>query len=104
MSEEHPTPVDEGTPTNDGGTATADAPGADGANTREFARYVNYLALAALVVLALVAGIRFYGAVSRTIDQWVIREYRSLIHAAFNLAVLLVAGAGVSLQLRRVRE
>jgi len=102
MSEEHPAPVDEEEPTNDGGTATADAPGTDGANTREFARYVNYLALAALVVLALVAGIQLYGAVSRTIDQWVVGEYRSLFHAAFNLAVLLVAGAGVSLQLRRV--
>ncbi|SHG57828.1 hypothetical protein [Halobaculum gomorrense] len=66
------------------------------------ARYVNYLVLVALVVLALVAGIQFYGAVSRTINQWVVYEYRSLVHGAFNLAVLLIAGAGISWQVRRV--
>ncbi|GAA0192842.1 hypothetical protein [Halobaculum roseum] len=65
-------------------------------------RYVNYLVLVALVVLALVAGIQFYGAVSRTINQWVVAEYRSLFHGAFNLAVLLVAAAGISVQIRRV--
>ncbi|MXR41350.1 hypothetical protein GRX01_08360 [Halobaculum sp. WSA2] len=73
-----------------------------GGRSRDMVRYVNYLVLVALVVLALIAGIQFYGAVSRTINQWVTAEYRSLFHGAFNLAVLLVAAAGISWQVRRV--
>lgn len=75
---------------------------AEGSRSRDMVRYVNYLVLVALVVLALVSGIQFYGAVSRTINQWVAAEYRSLFHGAFNLAVLLIAAAGISLQVRRV--
>jgi len=80
----------------------ASAGEADGGRSRDMVRYVNYLVLVALVVLALVSGIQFYGAVSRTINQWVTAEYRSLFHGAFNLAVLLIAAAGISLQVRRV--
>jgi hypothetical protein len=79
-------------------------PAADafGGRSRDLVRYVNYLVLVALVLLALVAGIQLYGAVSRTINQWVVYEYRSLFHGAFNLAVLLIAAAGISWQIRRV--
>lgn len=90
--------------TNDASTTNANTGGSGRSVTLsgDFTRYVNYIALAALVVLALVAGIQFYGAVSRTINQWVVHEYRSLFHAAFNLAVLLIAGAGISWQIRRL--
>ncbi|WP_435063201.1 hypothetical protein [Halobaculum sp. EA56] len=110
MSEEHPsttedvsTATDEGAGTTGEAAAVPDAAGTDGRLAGDFTRYVNYVALAALVALALVAGIQFYGAVSRTINQWIVREYRSLFHAAFNLAVLLVAAAGISWQVRRLR-
>ncbi|QZX99983.1 hypothetical protein [Halobaculum rubrum] len=83
-----------------GGDAPANDP--DGGRSRDVVRYVNYLVLVALVVLALVSGIQFYGAVSRTINQWVTAEYRSLFHGAFNLAVLLIAAAAISRQVRRV--
>ncbi|WP_348611740.1 hypothetical protein [Halobaculum rarum] len=84
------------------GTGDALASDADSGRSRDMVRYVNYLVLVALVVLALIAGIQFYGAVSRTINQWVTAEYRSLFHGAFNLAVLLIAAAGISRQVRRV--
>lgn len=86
------------------GDRARDAPADDAhdGRSRDVVRYVNYLVLVALVVLALVAGIQFYGAVSRTINQWVTAEYRSLFHGAFNLAVLLIAAAGISWQVRRV--
>ena len=79
-----------------------DAPDADRESTpRDLRRYLNYAVLAGLVLLALVAGLRFYLAAGATIDRWVAEEYRSLFHAAFNLAVLLLAALGVSAQLRR---
>ena len=81
-----------------------DAPDADRESTsRDVRRYLNYAVLAGLVLLALVAGLRFYLAAGATIDRWVADEYRSLFHAAFNLAVLLLAALGVSVQLRRLR-
>ncbi|WP_313691292.1 hypothetical protein [Halorarum halobium] len=70
---------------------------------RDLRYLLNRLALAGLVLLALVAGLRFYLAASTTIDRWVVREYRSLFHAVFNLALLLLAGYGISVQVRRLR-
>ncbi|WP_435144524.1 hypothetical protein [Halobaculum sp. P14] len=81
----------------------ADADGARGTARSNVRRYLNYALLSALVLLALVAGLRFYGAASSTINQWVAAEYRSLFHAAFNLALLFVAAAGISLQVKRLR-
>ncbi|MFC6787755.1 hypothetical protein ACFQFH_18425 [Halobaculum halobium] len=89
-------------PTASGAAAEQAGGAADGRRSRDIVRYVNYLVLIGLVLLALVAGIQFYGAVSRTINQWVTAEYRSLFHGAFNLAVLLIAAAGISWQIRRV--
>ncbi|MFC7098262.1 hypothetical protein [Halobaculum marinum] len=95
MSEEHAS----GT-TTDGVSTTDDD--ATGVFSGDVARYVNYVVLAALVLLALVAGVQFYTGVSRTISQWVTYEYRSIVQAAFNLAVLLIAASGISLQIRRI--
>ena len=74
-----------------------------GPGDRDIATLLNRIALAALVLLALVAALQFYLAVSATIDRWVVREYRSLFRAAFNLALLLLAGYGISVQVRRLR-
>jgi len=97
-----PTSADAADSGSDARAGDAPAGDGDGGRSRDIVRYVNYLVLVALVVLALVAGIQFYGAVSRTINQWVTAEYRSLFHGAFNLAVLLIAAAGISRQVRRV--
>jgi uncharacterized membrane protein len=55
-----------------------------------------------LALLALLATVRFYFAVSTTIDRWVAREHRSLFQAAFNLVVLLVAAIGISWEVRKM--
>ena len=70
---------------------------------RDVRLLLERLALAGLLLLALVAGLRFYLAASTTIDRWIVREYRSLFHAAFNLALLLLAGYGISVLIGRLR-
>lgn len=66
-------------------------------------RYVRYLLVAGLSLLALIAMLRFYFAASETIDTWVSPGYRSLFQALFNLALLLLAGAGIGWQARKLR-
>lgn len=81
-------------------TASSTVDGSTGARLR---RLVDYLALAGLALLALVAGIQVYIAIDATIDRFVVREYRSLFRSVVNLALLLLAAGGVTLQLRRLR-
>ncbi|SEO27774.1 hypothetical protein SAMN04487948_101484 [Halogranum amylolyticum] len=83
----------------DGGDVVESAPSE---SSRDVRTYVNYAILAGLCLLALVAALQFYLSTSRAIDIWVTREYRSLFQAVFNLVVLLVVSAGISLQLRRL--
>lgn len=66
-------------------------------------RYVRYLLVAGLSLLALIAMLRFYFAASATIDTWISQEYRSLFQALFNLALVLLAGAGIGWQARKIR-
>lgn len=77
-----------------------DADGGD--RYARFKRYVDYAVLAGLLLLAFVAVVQFYFAASSAIGTWVTYEYRAPFRAAFNLVVLLLAGLGVSLQLRRL--
>ncbi len=77
-------------------------PGEEKAGVSNVRRYLNYALLGVLVLLALIAGLRFYLEASRAISQWVTPEYRSLFQAAFNLVVLLVAGIGISRQVKRL--
>ncbi len=65
-------------------------------------RYVRYLLVGGLALLALIALIRFYFAASTTIDTWISSDYRSLFQALFNLIILLLAGAGIAWQARKV--
>jgi len=67
-------------------------------------RKLNYALLLGLGLLALIAVIQFYLNISSVIDQWVTREYRSLFQATFNLVVLLVVGAAISRQVRRLAD
>jgi Ni/Fe-hydrogenase subunit HybB-like protein len=65
--------------------------------------YLQWGGIAALALLAAVAGVGVYTSVGAVIDVWVADRYRPLARAAFNAAVLCVALAGMFPLLRRVR-
>lgn len=64
---------------------------------------LDRVGLAALVLLALIAGWSFYSQSGRAIRTWLDPAYQPIALAVFNLAVLLVALAGVAHQLHRIR-
>jgi len=59
--------------------------------------------LAALVVLALIAGWSVYSQIGEVVRLWVAPAYQPLVLASVNFAVVLVALAGITHQLRRIR-
>jgi hypothetical protein len=65
---------------------------------------IDRLGLAALLLLALIAGWGFYAQAGRAIRTWLDPAYQPVALAAFNLVVLLVALAGVAHQLYRIRR
>lgn len=65
-------------------------------------QYLAWAALAVLSMLAVVALIQFYSSVGAAIDLWVASEYRPIMRAVFNLAVLLLAGGGISWLVREL--
>lgn len=67
-------------------------------------RSLMWIAVALLALLAIVATFRVYTSASAAISQFVAYEYRALFQAAFNLAVLLLAVAGITTLLRRLRN
>jgi len=69
---------------------------------RDAVTYLYWAALAMLGLLAAIALVQFYLSASRAVSVWVNREYRPVFQAMFNLVVLLGAGVGVSLVLRRL--
>ena len=69
---------------------------------RTVRRYLMWTAVALLAILAIVATFRIYTSVSTAIARFVTYEYRALFQAAFNLAVLLLAVAGIISLLRRL--
>lgn len=64
---------------------------------------LDRLALAALAVLALVAGWSFYGHAGTAIRTWLDPAYQPIALAGFNLIVLCIALVGVIHQLYRIR-
>ena len=64
---------------------------------------LDRVGLGALVVFALVAGWSVYDQTREAIRLWVDPAFQPAVLAAFNLAVLLVALAGISHQLVRIR-
>lgn len=64
---------------------------------------LDRVGLAALVLLALIAGWGFYSQTGAAIRTWLDTAYQPIALAAFNLAILLVALAGVAHQLSRIR-
>jgi|GEM_PF-2422418 len=96
------TTVTDGGSEPDAPTATDGDPTARSTAAR-LRRLVDYLALAGLALLALVAGIQVYTAIDATIDRFVVREYQSVFRGVVNFALLLLAAGGITLQLRRLR-
>ncbi|PSQ33475.1 hypothetical protein BRD09_00740 [Halobacteriales archaeon SW_10_68_16] len=64
--------------------------------------YLLWGAVVVLFVLAVVATAGLYSSVGRVIDIWIAPDFQPLFRAAFNLAVVLVCAAGLSVLLRRV--
>ena len=64
---------------------------------------LDRLGLAALTLLALIAGWGFYSQTGAAIRTWLDPAYQPIALAAFNLAILFVALAGVAHQLSRIR-
>lgn len=66
-------------------------------------RYLLWIGVAILALLAIVATFRVYTSASEAIGRFVAYEYRALFQAAFNLAVLLLAVAGITRLLRELQ-
>jgi len=93
--ENEPLPTDDGdaTPTTAGGLVDEDA-----------TRYLYWGAFATLLLLALLATVRFYLSASSAIRIWVAPDFVPVFQAAFNLAVVLGCGVGLSLLVRRMGD
>lgn len=78
------------------------APGNPRSGDRSLREYVQWSLLAILLLLTLIATIRLYFSASAAVDRFVTRQYRPLFQAAFNLVVLLAAGVGLSVLVRRL--
>lgn len=95
---------------------TTDSPTAPSAETRhssdsplesrtsDLRQYLLWGALGVCALLAVYSLIQFYGSVTAAIDLWVESQYRPIVHAAFNLVVLLCALAGVSFVVRELND
>ena len=99
------TPTDsDGTDADDGSAqGDPDSSGTDRLSASGLRGLLDRVGLAALSLLAVVAGWGFYSQSGNAIRTWFDPAYQPIALAVFNLAVLLVALAGVTHQLRRIR-
>ena len=65
-------------------------------------RLLAWGALAICSLLAVFALVQLYGSVTEAIDLWVEPRHQPLMHAAFNLVVLLGSLIGISLLVREL--
>lgn len=72
-----------------------------GLNKERIANLLTVGTIGVLTVVALFAVLNLYTAVSQTINIWFTNAYAPLFRAAFNLVVLMLALAGLSLVFRR---
>jgi hypothetical protein len=84
-------------------TEPVDAGGFDRLSTGDLRGLLDRIGLAALSLLAVIAGWGFYTQSGNAIRTWLDPAYQPIALAVFNLAVLFVALAGVAHQLRRIR-
>lgn len=64
--------------------------------------YLQWGALLAFAILAVVAGAGLYSSLGSIIDVWVAHEYRPFARTGLNLAVLAAAVAGIVAIIRRL--
>ncbi|RKD88047.1 hypothetical protein [Halopiger aswanensis] len=83
-------------------TEPASAPQSNRLERETILRYLTWTALGVCSLLAIYALLQFYGSVTETIDLWVKPRHQPLIHAAFNLVVLLGSLIGISLLVREL--
>jgi hypothetical protein len=100
------------TPTASGGDpefATGPANATDGGAMdfdagRSPAKYLYWGTFAVLLLLALVAVVRFYMSASQAISIWIAPDFEPIFQSAFNLAVLFACALGLSVLVRRMRD
>lgn len=97
MSNEQPTPTEDGPATDQ-----PDAADAESDIGEKMLTYGQWAAFSLLLLVALIATVRFYFAASATIDTFVTHRYEPLFMAGFNLVVLLACGLGLSALVRRL--
>jgi len=83
---------------------TGSSPQFDRFTTEYLRGVIDRVGLVALLLLALIAGWSFYSQTGTAIRTWLDPAYQPIVLAAFNLAVLFVALAGVAHQLSRIRQ
>lgn len=66
--------------------------------------YLSWGAFAVLLLLALVATVRFYLSASNAISIWIAPDWVPIFQSAFNLGVLFACGIGLSILVRRMRN
>jgi hypothetical protein len=71
---------------------------------RSPAKYLYWGTFAVLLILALVAVVRFYMSASRAISIWIAPDFVPIFQSAFNLAVLFACALGLSVLVRRMRD
>lgn len=91
-------------PASDDPTASTRDSRFTGLTAADFRAVLDRVALALLALLALVASWSFYVNAETAIELWVDDAYQPFALAAFNLAVLLAALAGIAHQLGRLRH
>lgn len=64
--------------------------------------YLLWGTVAVLFLVGVVAFVGLYRSVGSIIDIWIAPDFRPLVRAAFNLAVVLVCALGLSVLIRRV--
>ncbi len=83
-------------------TTPHDEPDTQPTDGRNVHGYLYRGALVLLVFLAIVALFQFYMSALAVIRTFVADQYRPLFNAAFNLAVLLATGIGISYVVRKL--
>lgn len=84
-----------------GNETTGEAGAVDSAGEKVISA-VQWGAFAILILVALIATLRFYFSASNAINEFVTRQYRPLFQAVFNLIILLASVLGLSVLARRI--
>ena len=93
--------AEDDTPTAAGEESTEASDGTSSAG-QKVVRSLQWAAFAILILVALIATLRFYFAASNAINEFVTRRYRPLFQAIFNLVILLASALGLSVLVRRI--